>query len=293
MNNAASPNAAIEKVGLCVKPNSPAAGAAAAELYTWLRARGLEVWVDLEAASFCKAEGHEREALAEKADLMLVLGGDGTLLSVARQVGERAVPILGVNLGNLGFLAELSRDEQTTVLEDVLAGRYRTRPRMRLSVRALRGEATLLEALALNDAVINRSDLSRLIDLETRADGVPVTRYHGDGLIVATPTGSTAYTLSAGGPILMPGSRVFALTPICAHALSQRPLVLPEDTRLEIVVRLAEGNGRLTVDGQVAVALEDGDVVTVSADAPPASFVDVPGRSRFEVLRTKLGWGKQ
>jgi NAD+ kinase len=173
----------------------------------------------------------------------------------------------------------------------VLAGRFETTRRMRLEVRALRGDTELCHSLALNDAVIARSDLSRMIDLETWTDGVAVTTYHGDGLIVATPTGSTAYTLSAGGPILMPNARVFVLTPICPHALTQRPLVLPETAELEVAVHTRDGAGRLTVDGQVGVALQEGDHVRVRACATPAEFVVSPFRSRFDVLRTKLGWG--
>jgi len=281
----------IASVGLCVKPDSAAAADAARTLHGWLQARGIEVHADAEAAVACGAPARERAVLAEKVDLLLVLGGDGTLLSVARELGAGEVPILGVNLGTLGFLAEVNPDEQIALLEDVLAGRYAVEPRMRLDVRVEREGREILATLALNDAVFSRNDLSRMIDIEARADGVPVTRYHGDGLIVATPTGSTAYTLSAGGPILMPGSRVVALTPICPHTLTQRPLVLPAESRLEITVRDDEGAAQLTVDGQIGASLRRGDRVRLHAEAPPAWFVVAPGRSRFEVLRAKLGWG--
>jgi NAD+ kinase len=277
----------VRRVGLCVKPRSSAAAGAALELAQWLTARGVEVLADraLDPA------GLGRDAIAEKADLLVVLGGDGTLLSVAREVGARAVPILGVNLGTLGFLAEFAPSEEREILERVLRGDFETFARMRLDVRALRGDRELFRSHALNDAVITRGDLSRMIDLEASADGVPVTTYHGDGLIVATPTGSTAYTLSAGGPILMPGARVFVLTPICPHALAQRPLVLPDSTRLAVVVSPREGTAHLTVDGQLGVSLEDGDRIEVAASEHPALFVASPFRSRFDVLRTKLGWG--
>ncbi len=281
----------VRSIGLCVKPHSVPAGEGARALHAWLRERGAEVSVDLEAAAWCDAPAHERATLAEKSDLLIVLGGDGTILSVAREAGSRPVPILGVNLGTLGFLAEVNPDEQHGLLEHVLRGDFTTESRMRLEVRAMRGARELLCALALNDAVLSRSDLSRMIDLEASSDGRPVTRYYGDGLIVSTPTGSTAYTLSAGGPILMPGAQVYSMTPICPHTLSQRPLVLPAESLTRITVRSAEGTAQLTVDGQVGEVLEEGDVVTVSADAPPAHFVVAPGRSRFDVLRTKLGWG--
>ena len=277
----------VHRVGICAKPRSAAAQRAARELAEWLTARGVEVMRD----DTLGAGGLERRVLAEKADLLVVLGGDGTLLSVAREVGARPVPILGVNLGTLGFLAEFAPSEEREVLERVLRGDYTTVERMRLDVRALRGGREQFRSHALNDAVIARTDLSRMIDLEASADGVPVTTYHGDGLIVATPTGSTAYTLSAGGPILMPGARVFVLTPICPHALAQRPLVLPDSARLSVLVHPREGAAHLTVDGQLGLALEEGDRIELAASRHPAQFVASPFRSRFDVLRTKLGWG--
>jgi NAD+ kinase len=282
----------IRSVGICLKPSSPAAAEAARGLAKWLAERGVAVRADPEAAAALGTEPLERAALAERAEMLVVLGGDGTLLAVAREVGTRRVPILGVNLGTLGFLAEVAPEELLAVMERVLAGDYETVERMRLEVRALRDGEERLHALALNDAVITRSDLSRMIDLETRADGVLVTTYHGDGLIVATPTGSTAYTLSAGGPILMPGAHVFVLTPICPHTLTQRPLVLPEEGAVEIRVWPREGGAHLTIDGQAGATLERGDVVTVRNSRSPACFVVSRDRSRYDVLRTKLGWGR-
>jgi len=287
-----SRRAAIRSVGLCVKPASPEAGEAARELASWLAQRRIRVACGPEAASWCGGAPQERAVLAEKVDLLVVLGGDGTLLSVVREVASRPVPILGVNLGTLGFLAEVAPEEQQAVLERVLVGDFEIVDRIRLEVLAERAGKPLLRGWALNDAVITRSDLSRMIALETAMDGVAVTTYRGDGLIVATPTGSTAYTLSAGGPILTPDSRVVVVTPICPHALTQRPLVLPDAATLEIAVHAKDGTAQLTLDGQVGVALEDGDRVRVAASGNPARFVVSPFRSRFEVLRTKLGWGQ-
>lgn len=282
---------AIRSVGLCLKPSSAAAGEAARALEKWLVERGVRVEPDKEAARWLERPARERSELGHRVDLMVVLGGDGTLLAVAREMGESAVPILGVNLGQLGFLAEVAPDEQLDVLERVLEGDYETVERMRLEVRAERDGRELARYLALNDAVITRSELSRMIDLEMLVDGAPVTTYHGDGLIVSTPTGSTAYTLSAGGPILMPGSRVFVVTPICPHTLTQRPIVLPEASRLEIRVFPREGQAQLTVDGQTGLTLVSGDRVVVAASQRPVHFVVDNHRSRFDVLRTKLGWG--
>ena len=284
-------NRKIAAVGLCVKPASAQAGEAARTLARRLLERGVSVWADPEAARWIEAPARSREALAEKADLLVVLGGDGTLLAVAREIGSAPVPILGVNLGQLGFLAEVAPEEQLEALDHVLAGEFETVARMRLEVRAERHGAEIARALALNDLVIKGSDLARMIDLEASTDGGRVGVYHGDGLIVSTPTGSTAYNLSAGGPILMPGARVFVLTPICPHTLTHRPLVLPESARLEIEVRPRDGGAQLTVDGQVGARLESGDRVQVAVSAHPAHFVVSPFRSRFDVLRTKLGWG--
>jgi NAD+ kinase len=281
----------IEVIGLSVKPDSPPAGEAAAALAKWLAERGVRVEIDHEAARWLPGPGLERRLLAERVDLLVVLGGDGTLLAAAREIGARRVPILGVNLGTVGFLAEVNPEEQYDVLGQVLRGEMRTVERMRLEVRVERGGEERGRFLALNDAVIARGHASRMIDLETLADGDPVATYRGDGLIVATPTGSTAYSLSAGGPILLPGLEAFVLTPISPHTLSQRPLVLPETSRIEIRAHPREGLGHLSVDGQVGLPLEDGDCVHVQRADEPAVFVASPYLSRFDILRTKLGWG--
>jgi len=195
-----------------------------------------------------------------------------------------------VNLGTLGFLTEIALDELFAALELVLAGDYRVEKRMRLEVRALRQGVELARFLALNDAVLTKTDLARMIDLETRADGRQVTVYHADGLIVATPTGSTAYSLSAGGPIVLPELEAFVLTPICPHALTQRPLVLPESAEIEIRV-LSRAEVQLTVDGQEGALLREGDVVVVRRSAHPLRVIVSPFRTRFEILREKLSWG--
>jgi NAD+ kinase len=274
-----------------VKPASAPAGEAARRLARQLEERGVAVWADSEAGRHLGTKGLPRAELAEKVDLIVVLGGDGTLLAVAREVGPTRVPILGVNLGQLGFLAEVAPEEQLEVVEHLLQGEFETVARMRLEVRAERDGKEIARTLALNDLVLKGTDLARMIDLEVRTDRSRVGVYHGDGLIVSTPTGSTAYNLSAGGPILMPGSRVFVITPICPHTLTQRPLVLPESACLEIEVRPRDGGAQLTVDGQVGARLEPGDRVFASVSPYSTQFVVSPVRSRFDVLRTKLGWG--
>jgi len=281
-------------VGICVKPDQPQVAKRVAELDDWLRARGVEVLLDSQAGGWQGREGLELEELAARADLLVVLGGDGTILAAARAVGERPVPLLGVNLGTLGYLAETSSDELFDALEQAMAGRLVVARRMRIDVSVERGGRVASRNIALNDAVIGKSTLSRMIDLETRADDAYVTTYHADGLIVATPTGSSAYSLSAGGPLLLPDGASIVLTPICPHTLTQRPLVLPDSCRVEVLVRDTRGGEvHLTVDGQVGLQLEQGDRVWVVRSAHPALLLVSPGRSRFEVMREKLRWGER
>lgn len=283
----------IQTVGLCLKPDQPQVAGMLRDLLKWLEARGIEVRLDRESARWLKRKGVSRAELATAADLIIVLGGDGSLLAVARKAGPCEVPILGVNLGTLGFLTEVTCDELFTALEQILAGDLRTEARMRLEVRAERAGRELTRHLALNDAVLTKTALARMIDLEMRTDGRPVTTYHSDGLIVSTPTGSTAYSLSAGGPILDPSLAAIVLTPICPHTLAQRPLVLPESSDIEIEVRPSGAAVQLTVDGQVGVELGEGDVVRVRRSEHPVHLVVSPFRNHFEVLREKLRWGER
>ncbi len=283
----------IRSVGVAIKAGEPQALSAARELRKWLQQRDVEVCFDAEAAAAAGESGLARSALANHCDLITVLGGDGTFLSVAREVGGRRVPLLGVNLGTLGFLTEVSLDEVEGTLERILAGELRLQSRMRLAVRLERGGAIEHEYIALNDAVITKGAVSRLIDLEARADGSLVTTYHADGLIVATPTGSTAYSLSAGGPILLPDVNALLLTPICPHTLTQRPLVLPDRMRLEISVIRPREEVQLTVDGQETAPLAEGDRVWVERSDHPIYTVEGHDHSRFDVLRHKLRWGQR
>jgi NAD+ kinase len=289
------PGVQLRSVGICVKRDQPQLADRVAELSDWLRKRGIDVYLDPEAARCVgAAPAPPLQELAGLVDLVVVLGGDGTLLAAARAIGERSVPLLGVNLGTLGFLAEISSDELFDALEQALAGRLVVATRMRLEVEVDRGGRVLEHHLALNDAVIGKSALSRMIDLETRADGAFVTTYHSDGLIVATPTGSSAYSLSAGGPLLLPEVESIVLTPICPHTLTQRPLVLPDTCRVEILVLDTRGGDvHLTVDGQVGVQIEQGDRVSVIRSAYPARLLIAPGRNRFAVMREKLRWGER
>jgi len=283
----------IRTVGVAIKPGEPRALAAVRDLAKWLAERGVRACLETDAAAAIGEVGVSRAAMVREADLLIVLGGDGTLLSVVRALEERAVPILGINLGTLGFLVEVSVDEMQEALARALDGEMTVEPRMRLAVRLLRGGRELRRWLALNDAVITKGASARIVDLEARADGQLVTTYHADGLIVSTPTGSTAYTLSAGGPILLPGVPSMVLTPICPHALTQRPLVLPDSAVIEVIVHPRGGEVQLAIDGQEGAPLQEGDLVEVRRSEHPALLLVSPAHSRFEVLRSKLRWGER
>lgn len=284
----------FRSIGICVKPDQPQLTEQVDALVGWLRDRGVDVRLDTHAALLQDAPSADVEDWISKVDLVVVLGGDGTLLAAARAIDDRPVPILGVNLGTLGFLAETSSEGLLDSMEDALAGRFVVAPRMRLEVSVEGAGDRGARYLALNDAVIGKSALSRMIDLETRADGVEVTTYHADGLILATPTGSSAYSLSAGGPLLLPDFEAIVLTPICPHTLTHRPLVLPETCLVEVAIRDARGGDvHLTVDGQVGQELQEGDLIRVCRAAHPVRLLVPPGRNRFEVMRTKLRWGER
>ncbi len=240
---------------------------------------------------------HDLEQVDKASTILLPRAGDidrAEQRKDARAIGESPVPILGVNLGTMGFLAETARGELFPSLEQVTGGRFRTEARMRLDVVVDRAGAEVGRYLALNDAVIANTSLARIVDLAVQADGVEVTTYHADGLIVATPTGSTAYSLSAGGPLILPSLEAIVLTPICPHSLSQRPLVLPQTCEVAVDASGRAGGGiKLTVDGQVGRELSDGDRVSVRRSEHPVRLLIPPGRSRFEVLRQKLRWGER
>ncbi|GAB4263442.1 MAG: NAD(+)/NADH kinase [Deferrisomatales bacterium] len=259
-------------------------------------AEGLRSWAQLRHIEVVDEEGLRRR-LAEQGcdavDLLVVLGGDGTLLWAVRALGGCEVPVLGVNLGHLGFLTEISLDELYPTLERVLEGRTALEPRAMLRGCVCREGQTLQRFEVLNDVVLNKAALARISDLEVRVDGRFLTQYRSDGLIVSTPTGSTAYSLSAGGPILSPGLPAVILTPICPHTLTQRPILLPDSAVVEIRLLSKNGEVYLTLDGQEGLELEQGDRVRVEKSDHRVLLVRSLSRDYFQVLRTKLGWGGQ
>jgi NAD+ kinase len=281
---------AIRTVGVAIKPDEPRALDAVRHLAKWLAQHGLRARFEHHAAEAVGEPGVAREVLGREADLLVVLGGDGTLLGMARAVDDRTVPILGINLGTLGFLVEVPVDQMELALARAIAGELAVEPRMRLVVRLLRGGREERRWHALNDAVVIKRAPERIVDLEARADGQLVATYPADGLIVATPTGSTAYALSAGGPILYPTLGAFVLAPICPHTLSNRPVVLPDSFEIEIRVRASDHDATLTVDGQESSMVGPDDSIRVRRGRHTVSLVRST-HSYFEIWRDKLRWG--
>jgi NAD+ kinase len=264
----------------------------AAGLGRWLAKRGVEVAFDEDTArALGRKDGVPRGTLPRGTDLALVAGGDGTLLSVARAAAPLGVPILAVNFGGLGFLTELQPDELHAALARVLRGGGAIEERRMLRVRHTSRRKLVGEHCVLNDVVITKSALARMITLDVRVDGDEVATYTSDGLIVSTPTGSTAYNLSAGGPILDPRVEAMVVTPICPHTMTYRPLVIPGTVRVDVVLRTAHEAAYLTLDGQVGFPLRAGDLVSVDGKTLPVRLLRVAERSYFQVLRRKLRWG--
>jgi len=263
-------------------------------LLDWLAARGVKSYIDPETAASLLTVGEEkpREEMPGLVDLLIVLGGHGTLLAAARLNNPRRVPILPVNLGGLGFLTSVTLEELYPILEQVFAGESRISERVMLGVEVIREGGVIERQHALNDAVINRGALSRILDLELTMNGEFVCTYKADGLILSTPTGSTAYSLSAGGPIVYPSVEALVVTPICPHTLTNRPLVVPDSARIEVLVCGKEAV-YLTIDGQVGIALEPGDRVGVTRAAERPLLVRPARQTYYEVLRDKLKWGNR
>jgi NAD+ kinase len=284
----------IRSVGIISRPRRVDICDVAPPLLAWLGARGVSVYCD-EVTAECVAPGSPgipRESLPGLSDMLIVLGGDGTLLAAARLMGERNIPILPVNLGGLGFLTSVTLKDFYPVLEQALKGEARFSERVVIGSQVIRDGKTVHEARALNDAVLNKAAMSRMIDLQLRVNGEFVCNYKADGLIVSTPTGSTAYSLAAGGPIVYPIVSAFVITPICPHTLTNRPLVIPDNAEIEISF-VGDANVYLTLDGQVGTELAPGDTVTIAALAQRLSLVRPQQKSYFSVLRDKLKWGER
>ncbi|MDD5544412.1 MAG: NAD(+)/NADH kinase [Acidobacteriia bacterium] len=285
----------IQSVGIITKPRQREIAKVVRELTAWLAKRNVQIVFDRETGDLIgrPEEGTLRDEIPHRVDLIVVLGGDGTLLAVARLVNEREVPILGVNFGKLGFLTELTIEELFPTLESVFENRHMTDPRMMLEVEVHRAGEVIAHHRALNDAVINKGAMARIIDFAVYVDDLLLSLYKSDGLIVSTPTGSTAYSLAAGGPIIYPSLDAFVITPICAHTLSDRPIVISDNAIIRIEIRPETESTFLTTDGQVGVALRESDQVIIRKSQRRVHLIKPRDKSYFDVLREKLKWGER
>ncbi|WP_373044844.1 NAD(+)/NADH kinase [Vulgatibacter sp.] len=281
-----------QRVGIIPRKSHPAALEAARQLCSWLGARGREVYLEDSIEGDYAGTRLGAAELRQTIDFLVVLGGDGTLIHAASVLAGKPIPIFGVNMGSLGFMTEIPVSEMLPALEEALEGRYAVSERMKLDAALYRGDGPpLVRQQVLNDVVISKGALARIADLDVSFDGKPVTLYKADGIIVATPTGSTAYSLSAGGPILYPSLDAVVLAPICPHTLTQRPIVVPPDRAIGIVLQSDNGEVFLTLDGQSGLAMERGDRVEVVRSADRVLLVNNPRLDYFSILRAKLRWG--
>jgi NAD+ kinase len=281
------------RVGLVAKTGQGSIGDEITHIIAWLEKRDVEVVLDETAGELAgdAAQICDRSDLPAQVDLVIALGGDGTLLSVARFAAEAATPVLGINYGNLGFLTLTPREEIYEVLEQVFTGQFTSSSRMMLRASIERADGSIVTWDVLNDAVVNKTSLARIIEYEVSVDDEFVSRYRADGLIVATPTGSTAYSLSAGGPLIMPEMDAVVVCPISPHSLANRPLVLPGDTHIAVNLITSDQDIVLTLDGQEGARFDHREVTKIERCPHRFELLSAGERAHFEVLRTKLGWG--
>ena len=289
----------IKRIGIVLKPHQPDALNTICQLVAWLAERditlvgGPEIERErIEHQTGCTVHQVESEKLAGEVDLMLVLGGDGTMIATARTIGDQEVPVLGVNFGGLGYLAEFRIEELYSALESILSDNFRLDRRVMLAVELRRGDEPPKTSRVLNDVVINKSALARIIEIETYFDRYFVNSFRADGLIVSTPTGSTAYNLSAGGPVVFPSMNAVVITPICPFTLSNRPIVVPDNAEIELLLKTDNEEVALTLDGQVGFQMQAGDRVVIRKSRTTFNLIQPSNRNYFDVLRDKLRWGR-
>jgi NAD+ kinase len=292
-------SASIKRIGVVVKPHHPDALETLCRLTEWLNQRGIalaggpEIERErIEHQTGCPITLVSEEELAQSVDLMLVLGGDGTMIATATMLGQAEVPVMGVNYGGLGYLAEFPIKELFSALEAILAGSYTVEPRVMLAVELWRGKELVTRNRVLNDVVINKSALARIIEIEAYLNDQFVNSFRADGLIVATPTGSTAYNLSAGGPVIYPSMNAVVITPICPFTLSNRPIVVPDDSVIEVRLMTKNEEVALTLDGQVGFPLQVDDRAVIRKSNTTFNLVQPANRNYFDVLRDKLKRGR-
>ncbi len=289
----------IKRIGLVLKPHQPDALKTICELASWVAERDISLAggpeierEQIKQQTGCSVNEVLPDKLAQHVDLILVLGGDGTMIAAARMMGDREVPVLGVNYGGLGYLAEFRIEELYSALESILSGNYRLDQRVMLDVELLRGDERVTSNRVLNDVVINKSALARIIEIEASLNHQFVNSFRADGLIVSTPTGSTAYNLSAGGPVIYPSMNAVVITPICPFTLSNRPIVVPDDAVIDLCLKTEQEDVALTLDGQVGFPLNVEDRVVIRKSKTTFNLVQPMNRNYFDVLRDKLRWGR-
>ncbi|HKP68055.1 MAG TPA: NAD(+)/NADH kinase [Pyrinomonadaceae bacterium] len=288
----------IKTVGVIVKPNHDEAWKTACELSDWLKQRGIalvgEPRIQQESvdSETCDIATVDDTKFAEESDLIVVLGGDGTMISTARLVGDADTLVLGINYGSLGYLTDFRIEEMFPALEAIFRGEYDIDRRVMLHAEHWRDEEMLARGRVLNDVVINKTALARIIQIEVSLNDLFVNSFRADGLIISTPTGSTAYNLSAGGPIVYPSMNAIVLTPICPFTLTNRPIVIPDDARIELKLQHENEGVALTLDGQIGYTMKAQDRVVIRKSRTTFNLVQPPNRNYFDVLRNKLKWGR-
>ena len=283
----------IKCVGVVVKPNHKEAWETACKLSDWLAERGIDLIGKPHAETeICDIQVAGIEEFKNDVDLIVVLGGDGTMISTARLTGNREVLVLGINYGSLGYLTEFRIEEMFPALEAILEGNYEIDRRVMLDVEHFRNDEKLASGRVLNDVVINKAVLARIIEIEVNLDNLFVNSFRADGLIIATPTGSTAYSLSAGGPIIYPSMNAMVLTPICPFTLTNRPIVVPDTAEINLRLKNESDGVVLTLDGQIGYAVQMGDYISIRKSTTNFNLVQPPNRNYFDVLRNKLKWGR-
>jgi NAD+ kinase len=280
-------NSSIKSVGIVVKPGNDEALRTAHELADWVKERGLKV-----AGEPRTATDNQPDGAVTDCELIVVLGGDGTMISTARLIGDAEVLVLGINYGSLGYLTDFRIEEMFPSLEAVLDGNYEVDRRVMLKVELIRDGETESSGRVLNDVVINKAALARISEIEVKLNSLFVNAFRADGLIAATPTGSTAYNLSAGGPIIYPSMNAMVLTPICPFTLTNRPLVIPDTAEIELKLEDENEGVVLTLDGQIGYPMKAQDRVMIRKSRTTFNLVQPPNRNYFDVLRNKLQWGR-
>jgi len=281
----------MKRIGIITKRGEPKTIKAVRDLMKWLKNKEYDFLIEKETASALQLKGYNRKDIPSKSDMIIVFGGDGTLLSAARLVGDRGIPILGVNLGGLGFITELGKNEVRQNIKMIMSEECCFEERIMLLADVYRGKRKIIQHNALNDVVLNKSALSRMFEVDINIDKQYVTTFRLDGLITSTPTGSTAHSLSAGGPILYPTLETFLMTPICPHTLTSRPIVLPDTFVIDINIKNGD-DIYMTLDGQEGFPLNVRDKVRIRKADYKTKFLVLHDKDYFKLLRSKLKWGE-